>query len=212
MGPQGELESQRSVLHEQYKSRRVEVISKMLGEYIWAWSEVERGFDDLLKPKGEAESMEYLDALCEPLLPERYDEAQAMRPRQPADLGEPYGCNTLLRLAERAAEACTTGGPFERLATALQQKGATPSRASTTGGGDFTVDLAPVKGFRRALEKAQTDYGGNFLCLNDVARMTVIAPKLSSIAEMVRWLIEDSKVRQTCASWAESEPIPRLLG
>ena len=55
-----------------------------------------------------------------------------------------------------------------------------------------TVEMGPVKGFRRALQKAQEDYGGDYAKLNDVARCSIIAPKLSSLADCLRWLLEDT--------------------
>ena len=167
------------MLREQYKSG-IEMISKMLGEYqAWSRSRRPRAFCR------RARWARNTDSLCDPLRPETYDDAQIIRPRQPNDLGVPYGCYTLLRLAERAAEA---------VATAARSSGSrTPSAegerqdARELGGGPWTSRSTSrrsrASGARWRRRRPTTRAASSHL--NDMARCTVVA-KLSSIVEMVR--------------------------
>ena len=124
-----------------------------------------------------------------PFSPEKLDEREEPRPRQPLDLGQPNLTRTLLSLSERAEVASGEGGPLDRLA----------KEAAGQGGPGCTVELSGVKGFKRAFEKAHKEYGGDFLMLNDMARCTIICPKLTTLAECLRWLIEDAQ------EWAKDD-------
>ena len=97
---------------------------------------------------------------------------------------------TLLSLSERAEAAVIEGGPLDRLAREL---------AGQAGAGT-TVELASVKGFRRALQKAHKECSGDYLRLNDMARCIIICPKLTTLVEGLRWLLEDAPV------WALDDP------
>ena len=117
-----------------------------------------------------------MSALCEHYSVEKLEEREEPRPRQPADLGPPAHGRSLLGLAERAEAAVCPGGPLERLAAAAVQQ----------GGAGCTVEMGPVKGLRRCLQKAQEDYDGDYLRLNDVARCSIVVPKLSTLHECLR--------------------------
>ena len=117
-------------------------------------------------------------------LPRRYEERTSQRLRQPGDLGEPLLLRTLLFLAQRAETASKPGGPLERLAR----------EAAGQGGPGCLVELAGVKGFRRALHKAHLEYAGDFGLLNDMARCSIICPKFSALTEVLRWIVEDAQV------------------
>lgn len=148
-----------------------------------------KAYDDLLKPRGESEALDRIGELCEPWLLERLEEREEGRPRQPADLGQPHNVRSLLGLIERAEGASQPGGALERLISAM----------TLQGGQGCSVELAGAKGFRRCLIKAQEDYGGDFLSINDVARCTVVVPKLSVLAECLRWLVKEAH------AWAKDD-------
>jgi hypothetical protein len=107
--------------------------------------------------------------------------------RQPGDLGPPTVLRTLLFLAERAEGMSAPNGPLQRFA----------NEAASQGGLGCTVELGACKGFRRALNKAQAEYAGDYGMLNDMARCSIICPKFSALAECLRWIIEEAPVRCT---------------
>jgi hypothetical protein len=76
----------------------------------------------------------------------------------------PWQVRTLINLAERASGAVVAGGALDRVAREL---------AGQAGKG-CTVELSACKGFRRALQKAHEEYGGDYLLLNDMARCSIV--------------------------------------
>lgn len=186
-------------LQEQLIARRDDVLAKTSKELIRATEAYDQGFADILKARGEPEALEAITAICEPLLPEKLDEREEARPRQPAKIGQPNQCRTLLALAERADAAVRPGGPLERLTAAAVER----------GGEHCYCEIAGVKGFRRCLQKAQQDYLGDFLMLNDVARCTIVAPRLSALRDVLRWLIDSAK-DGGADEGAEGLPLPEF--
>lgn len=162
-----------STLKEKHSKRRDAVLAKITTELASANELYVRSYEDLLKGNGEPEALKRLAVLCEPYLAEMQD-----HPYQPADLGQPKNVRTLVELIERADEATRGGGAFDRLTAA----------AVAQAGSGCMVTMAPVKGFRRCLEKAEEDYGGDFLMISDPARCSVVAPKISDAADLLAWL------------------------
>lgn len=93
--------------------------------------------------------------------------------------------------------ATRPGGALERFATAAAQH----------GGSACYVEVAAVKGFRRSLQKAQQDYGGDYLMINDIARCSIVTPGLVSLAEVFTWLVMESgsRPRTRAREWLAPE-------
>lgn len=191
-GERRRQEEELSALRKRFAAVRDDVVQRTTAELCKAVDGYDKAFDDLLKPKGEAAALDRLLKLSAPLSLEAYEEREGGL-RQPPDLGAPLHMRTLLTLAQRADGASKADGPLERLAR----------EAAGQGGPGCVVTVGACKGFRRALQKAHVSYGGDYLLLSDMARCMIIAPKVTSVVECVRWLIEDAKL------WAiDDEDLP----
>ena len=183
------IEEQCGALRDKFIAKRDDVLAKTSSELVRAHDAYDKAYEDLVKPKGEAAALERIGELCLPLTLEKIEENEGCKPVQPADLGPSTNIRTLCGLIERADLAIKPEGPLERLANATVQQ----------GGVGCTIEMGPLKGFRRSIHKAEHDYGGDYLQLNDVARCSIVAPKLSTLAECLRWLMLDAK------AWAKTD-------
>ena len=134
-------------------------------EILTATDAYNKTYDDP-RGQGRASALAELVSLCRPLTLKRSRSEARRGHGSRRTSAHPTSCAPLLRLAERADAASRPGGPLDRLA----------QRAAKAGGVGSSVELLAPKGFRRATEKAQADYAGDFLMLNDLARCSVVVP------------------------------------
>ena len=176
------LDQELAKLQAKFVGRRDGVLAKTAADLVTAMEAYQKMYDDSLKLASEREALAAVCALCEPFTAEKREEREEpAMPRQPADLGDlPTHARALMQLATRAEAASQPGGPLERLASA----------AADAGGSGCQVEMAAVKSFRRALQKAEEDCGGDYLALTDMARCSIIARDLASLHEVLRFLIK----------------------
>lgn len=177
-------EAEVGTLQEKMVARRDDVLARTAVELVKTLDSYGKAYEELPKDKWEGMALKKITTLCEDYLPEKLDEDEVPRPVQPPDLGAGDNERTLLRLAERAAEAVKAGGALDRLGkAAIEQAGVK----------ECTMELNSCKGFRDALHRAHSECGGNYLNLCDMARVHIICPKLANLSEGLRWLLEDAK-------------------
>ena len=167
-------------IRDRFVARRDQILVRSSEEMVSALEAYEKGFEDLAQ--AESDAVAEIESLCVPFSIASLDAREEPRPRQPVDIGDPYQARSLIALAGRAEGASKPGGPLERLMNA----------AAKQGGNACTAEMGPVKGFRRALQKAEEDYGGDFLMINDFSRCSIIASNLSGLAAILRWLTTEA--------------------
>ena len=153
------VESEVEKKRKMFAARRDLVLSRANAEYVAATTSYARSYDDLRKPRTEAEAHARIVGLCEQYSPERLAEREEPPPRQPADLGDPTHARTLLALTDRAIVAMRGGerSPLGRLASAAAFKADIATRGSqdNLSGQGCTWEMGPLKGFPRSLRKAE---------------------------------------------------------
>ena len=164
-----------------FQSRRDDALERTSADLFKTLDAYNSTFNDLIKTSPEATALEALAELVQPFSLQVLADRDEPHPKQPTDMGPSHLIRTLLSLAERADLATRSGGPFDRL---LQRT------LKEIGNAGCNVDMAPNKGFRRATEKAQAEYAGDYLMLNDIARCTIVVPRMSTAYDCAKWLIE----------------------